>query len=112
MTIGPAPMIRTLWISVRLGNHISTRTASTFRHFLASLARRALRIEAIVNHRDEAAERGAHFVRARARFGMSLEAESRPVGALDALQRAVEQRLVRDLHVRAERGLVDREAVV
>src|SRR6186713_837810 len=109
MTIGPAPMINTLWMSVRLGNHISMQRASTLRHFLAGLARRALCIEPIVDHCNEAAERAAHLVRAGARFGMALEAESRPVGALDALQRAVEQRLVRHLHVRAERGLVDRE---
>src|SRR5678815_3448767 len=100
-------MIRTLWMSVRLGNHISTRKASTLCHFLAGLARSALRVETIVNQPDEAAERGAHLVRTGARFGMALETESRPVGALDPLQRAVEQRLVGDLHVRAKRGLVD-----
>ena len=40
-------------------------------------------------------EQEAQVVRAGARLRMSLEAEGRLVGALDALQRAVEQRAVR-----------------
>ena len=55
----------------------------------------------------------AHLVRPGARFGVSLEAERRVVGARDALQRAVEQRAVRGACTFAgKRRLVDREAVV
>ena len=40
---------------------------------------------------DEVVEQRGHVVRARAGLGMTLEAEGGPVGALDALQGAVEQ---------------------
>ena len=49
---------------------------------------------------DEPVEQVRDVVRARARLGVALEAEGRPVGARDALQAAVEQRHVRDAHVR------------
>ena len=61
------------------------------------------RLESIVDHDDEAVEQIADIVRTRAGFGMALEAEGRSVGSLDALQRAVEQRFVRDAYVRAQR---------
>src|SRR5437879_8895867 len=88
MTIGPAPMMSTLLMSVRLG------------------------IAALLHHLREAVEEVADVVRPGARLGMPLEAECRPVGAREALQAAVEQRYVRGLEVRRKRGRVDREAVV
>ena len=43
---------------------------------------------------------------------MALEAERRAVGARKTLQRAVEQRHVRDAHVRRQGCTVNREAVI
>src|SRR6266487_5608296 len=88
MTIGPAPMIRMLSMSVRLG------TLTLFHHF------------------REPVEQIADVVRSRARFGVPLEAERGPVGASEALQAAVEERHVGRFQVRRERVRVDREAVV
>ena len=51
-------------------------------------------------------------MRAGTGLGMTLEAEGRPVGARDALQRAVEQRAMGGPQVGRQRGLVDREAMV
>src|ERR1700704_6800491 len=88
MTIGPAPMMSTLLMSVRLGTL------------------------ALVHHLCEAIEEISDVVRPGARFGMPLETERRPVGAREPLQAAVEQRYVRRFQIRGERVLVDREAVV
>src|SRR5215510_14263061 len=43
---------------------------------------------------------------------MALERERGAIGSLEPLQRAVEQRAVRWAHVRRQRVLLDREAVV
>src|SRR5712691_13469187 len=88
MTIGPAPMIRMLLMSVRLG------TASLLHQFGKSV------------------EQIAHVMRAGARFGVPMVAERGPVGASEALQAAVEERHVGGLEVRRERVRIDREAVV
>src|SRR5215216_2470912 len=61
---------------------------------------------------DESIEQLAHVVRTGAGLGMALERERRRIGQLDALVRAIEQRSVRDAHVRWQRRLVDGEAVV
>ena len=66
----------------------------------------------LIHQRDEAVEQVADVVRPGRRLRVALEAERRPVGAREALQRAVEQRHVRRPQVRRQRRLVDREAVV
>src|SRR5258706_12879419 len=87
MTMGPAPMMSTLLISVRLGT----------RPLLHQLC--------------EAIEEIADVVRPGARLGMPLEAERRPIGARKALQAAVEERYMSGLEVRGKRSRVDCEAV-
>src|SRR5438874_1859560 len=88
MTIGPAPMMSTLLMSVRLGT------------------------PALLHHPCEAIEEISDVVRPGARFGMPLEAERRTVGASETLQAAVEERNMGGLEVRREGVRVDREAVV
>src|SRR5258706_11339485 len=88
MTIGPAPMMSTLLMSVRLGTL------------------------ALVHQSCEAIEEITDVVRPRARFGMPLETERRPVGARETLQAAVEQRHVRRFQIRRKRVRIDGEAVV
>ena len=51
-------------------------------------------------------------MRTGARLRVSLEAESRAVGARDALQRAVEQGAMRRPQRRRQGGLVDRKPVI
>src|SRR3977135_4064785 len=88
MTIGPAPMISTLLMSVRLGTL------------------------ALVHQLCEAIEEIPDVVRPGARFRMPLETERRPVGSRETLQAAVEQRHVRRLQIRGKRVRIDGEAVV
>src|SRR5579871_4437806 len=117
MMIGPAPMIRMLWMSVRLGIYFTG--LNRLRRFRRTLLRRPpakgaafagcsstarllaaqrvlgeleLRLEPPQHEVVEALEERAHVVRSRARLRVSLEAERRPVGEGDSLQRAVEQR--------------------
>src|SRR5437899_12996712 len=84
MTIGPAPMMSTLLMSVRLGT------------------------PALLHHLCEAVEEIPDVVRPRARLGVALKAECRPVGASEALQAAVEERPVGGPEGRPERVRVDR----
>src|SRR5256885_9868523 len=88
MTIGPAPMMSTLLMSVRLG------TAT------------------LLHHLGEAVEEIADVVRPGTRLGMPLKAERRPVGACEALQASVEERNVSRFEIRGKRVRVDGEAVV
>src|SRR2546427_2488557 len=88
MTMGPAPMMSTLLMSVRLGT------------------------PALLHHLYEAIEEIPDVVRPRTGFGVPLEAKRRPVGACEALQAAIEEGYVGGLEVRRERVRVDREAVV
>src|SRR6476661_7800845 len=88
MTIGPAPMIRMVLMSVRFG------------------------MSAPLHRRNETIEEITYVVRSWAGFRMPLEAEGRRVGEREALVGAVEQRAVGDAHVAGKRRLVDREAVV
>src|SRR5258706_14460332 len=88
MTIAPAPMISTLLMSVRLGT------------------------PALLHQLREAIEEIPNVVRSRARFGMPLEAERRPVGAGKALEAAVEERNMGRPQDRRERIRVDRKAVI
>src|SRR5512135_2642825 len=86
MTMGPAPMIRMLFKSVRLG---------------------------MVGHQlNKSVEQIAHVVRAGAGFGVSLKAEGGRVGTRDALQRTVEQRNMGAANIRGKRRRVHRKAVV
>src|SRR5262245_4225879 len=98
MTIGPAPMMRMLSRSVRLG----IEALSFCRRAAVVFLRRGLAVDAVVDHGNEAGEQRTHFVRPRTCFGVTLKTKGRPVGQLDALQRAVEQRLVSRAHVRTE----------
>src|SRR5437660_4943303 len=88
MTMGPAPVMSTLLMSVRLGT------------------------AALLHHLCEAVEEIPDVVRPGARLGMPLKAERRLVDACEALQGAVEERYVGGLEVRRERVRVDREAVI
>src|SRR6266705_263586 len=88
MTMGPAPMMRTLLMSVRLGT------------------------PALLHQLCEAIEEIPDVVRPGARFGMPLKAKRRSIGACESLQAAVEERNVGGLEVRRKRVRVDREAVV
>src|SRR5437879_12990249 len=87
MTIGPAPMMSTLLMSVRLGT------------------------AALLHHLCEAVEEIPDVVRPRARLGVSLTAECRPVGACEALQAAVEEGHAGGLAGRRERSRGGRRAV-
>src|SRR5262245_61076670 len=88
MMIGPAPMIRMLSMSVRLGTLL------------------------LLHQLHESIEQVSDVVRAGTRFGMALESEGRPVGPRNPLQAAVEQRHVRDTDGRGQRRRVDGEAMV
>ena len=85
-------------MSVRLG--IASRSAFARLVLPASRAALCALSRSWISAMKRSNER-AHVVRAGARLRMALEAEGRPVGARDALQRAVEQRAVRHPHVRA-----------
>src|SRR5471032_2926329 len=61
---------------------------------------------------DESIEQVRNIVRSRRRFRVSLEAERGFVGGRKTLQRAVEQRRMRDLCVGGQRGGIDGETVV
>ena len=96
MTIGPAPMIRIEWRSLRLGMRAP-----------------ALGVAARLFHQaDEAVEQVADVVRPGRGFRVALEAERGLVDVGQALQRAVEERDVRRPQRRRQRLRVDREAVV
>src|SRR5690606_41504951 len=51
-------------------------------------------------------------MRAGAGLGVALEAECRPVGQFEALQRAVEERYMGHLHVVGQRLRIDVEAMI
>src|SRR5688572_21588191 len=101
MTIGPAPMIRTLEMSVRLGMIIPSRrarrAAARASGGFPGVARlqRARRLVRL-HQPDEAIEQVIHVARPRARLGMALKAERGTIGAHKALQRSIEERNVGD----------------
>src|SRR6185437_4289675 len=95
MTIGPAPMMSTVWMSLRLG--------------MAALAARSSRR---LHQVDEAVEQVADVVRTGRRFRMALEAEGRLVDVGQPLQGAVEERHMGCSQGRRQGGGIDREAVV
>src|SRR5690242_15848624 len=86
MTIGPAPMIRMLFMSVLFGM--------------------------LLHHLREAIEQITDVVRSRARFWMALEAESRPVGPRQSLEGTVEEGYMRRPQVSAYRLGIDCKTVV
>ncbi len=67
---------------------------------------------AALHQLDEAVEQIPEIVRTRARLGVALEAERRLVGPGEALQRAVEQRHVRDARGCGKRRRIDGKAVI
>src|SRR6516164_10658935 len=87
MTMGPAPMMRMLLMSRRLG-----------------MPRR--------HHVDEALEEIIAVLRAGTRLGMILHGEHRPIPEAQALIAAVEKRDMRDLRLCREGFGEDAEAVV
>src|SRR6476620_6542823 len=95
MTIGPAPIIRILLMSVRFGISLGGYRRATSFH-----------------QAYKAVEQRPDILRAGASLRVSLEAERRPIGERKALQRAVEQRLVRHAHIFGECPGIDLEAVV
>src|SRR3954469_25974324 len=97
MMIGPAPMISTLFMSVRFG--------TGWYGLLAMLS-------ALFHQSDETIEQIANVVRTGTRLGMPLEAERWSIGAGETLQAAVEQRDVRDFHVLGQSHCVDGESVI
>src|SRR5688500_9095469 len=92
MMIGPAPMMRMLLRSVRLGILVSCFV--------------------LFHQCREAVEQVADVVRARGSLGMALEAEGRLRGVGQSLQRVVEQADMGRAQRGGQRLLVDREAVV
>ncbi len=61
---------------------------------------------------DKVIEQWRHIVWPRTCLWMTLESECRFVAALNALQRAIEQRFVGSLKVRRQAVTIDRETVV
>src|SRR5262245_65911961 len=88
MTIGPAPMIRMLLMSVRFGIPSSL----------------------LLHQRGEAVKQVPDVARSRARLRMALEAERRAVGPCEALQAAVQEGHMRRAKRRGQAGRIDRHA--
>src|ERR1700756_4437101 len=107
--MGPAPMIRMLWMSVRLGTASASARLLTAQVLLGDLQ---LRLEPPQHQVIEALEEPTQIVRTGARLRMALETENRPLREGEALQRTVEQRAVRRHDSLGQRALIDREAVV
>src|SRR5205809_1063623 len=120
MTIGPAPMIRTDSMSVRLGMVVKLLRgppallchrsplvvlSGTVSGLAACGARYACEYHSSLSlhHLDEAIEQIADVVRTWTGFRMALKAERRPVRTRDPLQAAVEQRHVRHADVLRQR---------
>src|SRR5271170_6613248 len=101
MTMGPAPMMRMLWMSVRLGMRLASAGALAQRLFREF----QLRLQPAQHEVIEALEERLQIVRPGARLGVSLEAKRRPVVKSEALQRAVKERAVRGLHLLRQRRL-------
>ena len=83
MMIGPAPMMRMLWMSVRLG--IFGKLDLLFAPDQMAGGQASAR-DAAHHGIEETVEQVGHVVRARARFRVSLEGKGRHIGAGDALQ--------------------------
>src|SRR5512138_356175 len=114
MTIGPAPMIRMLFRSVRLGIRPPAGPSQGRPAPPRGAANECERggPSLLLHQRHETVKEVADVVRPWTGLRMALEAERRLVGARKALQRAVEQRHVGRAQGRRQSLLVDREAVV
>src|ERR1700722_739982 len=87
MTIGPAPMMRMLCRSVRLG--MSAAAGALAQRLFGQFQ---LRLQAAQHQVVEALEQGLQVMRTGARLGVPLEGEGRAVGEAESLQRAIEER--------------------
>src|SRR6185312_13729441 len=114
MMIGPAPMMRMLFMSVRLGTEVLSRAGSATAGLAACLflGLAKLGLKPAQHQVIEALEERLQIVRARTRLRVALEAECRPVLEGEALERAVEERAVRGAHVGRQSRLIDGEAVI
>src|SRR6185312_10260031 len=129
MTMGPAPMIRMLWMSVLLGiaqigksgsgpravhsAFISPQAAhSAARIRRIRLSQSQLGLQASQHQMIEALEQRLQVVRAGTGFRVALEAECRLVFESEPLQGAVEQRAMRGSHAARQGRLINREAMI
>src|SRR5882672_12020675 len=113
MMMGPAPMMRMLWMSVRLGMG-AERGPLALRHLATDRQARGaqLCLEPPQHGVREGLEQRSHVVRTGTGLRVALEAEGHPIGARHALQAPVKKRAVRCDQILREAGLVDREAMV
>src|ERR1700741_1262864 len=109
MMMGPAPMMRMLWMSVRFGTVSAPARLLAPQVLFGDLQ---LRLQPPQHQMIEALEEPAQVVRAGARLGVSLEAEHRPLRGSESLQRAIEQRAVRRHPPGGQRALIHGEPVV
>src|SRR5690606_178059 len=99
MTMGPAPMMRMLLMSVRFG------MVSQLSSLLAASLVGVHQFQEVVKDRR-------NVLWPRAGLGMPLETEGGFVGQFQALQRSVEQGQVRDPDIGRQTGGIASEAVV
>src|SRR5258706_12092500 len=113
MMMGPAPMMRMLWMSVRFGMRAG-RGPSALGHLAADGQARGaqLGLEPSQHRLREGLEQRAHVVWPGAGLRVALEAEGHPIGARDALQAPVKERAVRRDQILRQARFVDRESVV
>src|SRR4051812_37920316 len=97
-------MMRMLWRSVRLGIVFSSAVRRG--------TPRRWELLGGVHQFHEVREQRRHIAGTGARLRMTLEAERRPVGAMNALQSAVEQRAMGRAQIGRQRGFIDRKTVV
>src|SRR5580698_2508615 len=109
MTIGPAPMIRMLWMSVRFPTRLPD---ASMQPALLLFGGPQLGLQPPQHQLREALKERLHIVRPGTRLGMSLEAERRAIAERDALQRSVEERAMCGAYAIRKGGLIDRETVV
>src|SRR5688500_2256678 len=98
-------MMRMLWMSVRRG----MSSVAPADHCPGTFPE--LDLQPADHRLGESFEQRQQVVRTGACLGVALEAERGPVGELDALQRAVEQRHMGGPHIGRQRGRIDREAM-
>src|SRR6185295_10408630 len=98
MMIGPAPMIRTLLMSVRLGMFVSARES-------------AMRLVPF-HHSNETVEQITDVMRSGTCFRMPLKTKCRLVGPGKTLEASVKQRNVRNFDICRQRCRVHRESMV
>src|SRR5260221_11180497 len=118
MMMGPAPMIRMLWMSVRFGMSGRRWRSPSGPSAFGDLAtdrqsRRAQqRLEPSQHRLGEGFEQRPQVMRTGAGLRVPLEAEGRAVGARDALETAVKERAVRRNEVCRQARFVHRKTMV